>query len=114
MTFRLSSPATMELPRGICVLLFCCLLAAQGAFGSAERERVRWNVVVLVPDTVRGDHVSANGYPRETTPSIDALAAEGANFTQAVTVAPRTWQSFTSILTGRYPPHHGVRHFFNE
>jgi arylsulfatase A-like enzyme len=71
-----------------------------------------WNVVVLVPDTFRGDRLSANGYDRETTPNLDELAAEGVNFRNAATVAPRTWQSFSSILTGRYPPGHGVRHIF--
>lgn len=69
----------------------------------------RWNLLVLAPDTVRADHLSINGYARQTSPHIDALAREGANFSQAITVAPRTWQSFTSILTGRYPPNHGVR-----
>jgi arylsulfatase A-like enzyme len=74
----------------------------------------RWNVLVLVPDTVRGDHLSINGYFRETTPRLDALARDGINFTQAVTVAPRTWQSFSSILTGLYPPHHGVRFIYDR
>jgi arylsulfatase A-like enzyme len=69
----------------------------------------RWNVLVLVPDTIRADRVSAAGYPRPTTPALDALAREGVLFTQAISAAPRTWQSYTTILTGLYPPHHGVR-----
>ncbi len=68
-----------------------------------------WNVLVVVPDTVRADHLSTNGYGIET-PHLDALAADGVNFSQAITVAPRTFQSFASILTGLYPPHHGVRY----
>jgi arylsulfatase A-like enzyme len=71
-----------------------------------------WNVLVLVPDTFRGDRISANGYKRKTTPHLDAIAADGINFRNAVTVAPRTWQSFSSILTGLYPPGHGVRSIF--
>jgi arylsulfatase A-like enzyme len=70
----------------------------------------RWNVLVLVPDTIRADRISAAGYPKPTTPALDALAHQGVLFTQAISAAPRTWQSFTSILTGLYPPHHGVRH----
>jgi arylsulfatase A-like enzyme len=71
------------------------------------------NVLVLAPDTVRGDHLSVNGYSRKTSPNLERLAAEGINFTNASTVAPRTWQSFASILTGRYPPHHGVRFIYD-
>jgi arylsulfatase A-like enzyme len=70
---------------------------------------VGWNVLVLVPDTIRADRLSAAGYPRPTTPALDRIAREGVLFTQAITAAPRTWQSFTTILTGLYPPNHGVR-----
>jgi arylsulfatase A-like enzyme len=77
-------------------------------------EPVQWNVLVFAPDTIRGDHLSINGYPEQTTPHLDLLARDGVNFRQAITVAPRTWQSFASILTGLYPPRHGVRHVFDE
>lgn len=73
-----------------------------------------YNVLVLVPDTVRADHVSINGYWRETTPALDRLARDGTNFTQAITVAPQTWQSYSSILTGVFPPRHGVRFIFDK
>jgi arylsulfatase A-like enzyme len=73
-----------------------------------------WNVLLLVPDTVRADHVSINGYWRETTPFFDQLAREGTNFTEAITVAPRTWQSYSSIITGLYPPRHGVRCIYDN
>lgn len=85
-----------------------------GAFGCGSGPTVppegNWNILVLVPDTVRADHLSSAGYPKPTTPAIDELAGDGALFTQAITTAPRTWQSFTSILTGLYPPRHGVRY----
>jgi arylsulfatase A-like enzyme len=94
----------------VLVALSCAgLLACE----TAETEP-RWNALILVPDTVRADHLSSNGYPRSTSPALDALAREGANFSQAITVAPRTWQSFAAILTGLYPPHHGVRFLFDD
>lgn len=76
---------------------------------SCSKPAPHWNVLVVVMDTVRADHLSLNGYPRPTSPNLARLASEGANFTQAVTTAPRTWQSFSTILTGLYPPRHGVR-----
>ncbi|HSP97145.1 MAG TPA: sulfatase [Candidatus Dormibacteraeota bacterium] len=83
--------------------------AAAVLFACSRPAATEWNVLVIVMDTVRGDHLSINGYQRATSPNLDALARDGANFTQAITAAPRTWQSFTTILTGLYPPHHGVR-----
>ena len=88
-----------------------------GSYWAAQRlskQETKWNVLVLVPDTVRGDHLSVNGYHRATTPNLDRLAREGVNFSQASTVAPRTWQSFCSILTGVYPPKHGVRYIMDD
>lgn len=89
------------------------IVALAGVIGCWKPEP-RWNVLVLVPDTVRADHLSLNGYARPTTPYLEKLASEGTNFTQAITVAPRTWQSFSSILTGVYPPRHGVRFIFDH
>jgi arylsulfatase A-like enzyme len=69
------------------------------------------DLVLITVDTLRADALSVNrpqggGAP---TPHLDALAAAGANFTRAATVAPLTLPAHASILTGRYPPVHGVR-----
>ncbi|MFT5441832.1 MAG: arylsulfatase A-like enzyme [Myxococcota bacterium] len=71
------------------------------------------NVVVFVIDTLRSDHLGSYGYERPVSPVIDKLAQEGVVFEDTSSVAPRTWQSFTSILTGLYPPRHGVRYIFS-
>ena len=86
------------------VLLAIVLVAA------CSKPATHWNVLVIVMDTVRADHLAVNGYARPTSPHLARLAKEGANFSQAITTAPRTWQSFATILTGLYPPHHGVRY----
>jgi arylsulfatase A-like enzyme/tetratricopeptide (TPR) repeat protein len=67
------------------------------------------SVLLVTIDTLRADHVGA--YGAETrTPTLDALAAEGTTFDEAMATVPLTLPSHTSILTGLYPPHHGVRH----
>jgi arylsulfatase A-like enzyme len=96
------------------ILAAACVGIVSGALGACAPEEQHWNVLVLAPDTIRADRLSTNGYPRETTPVLDRLAAEGANFRQAITAAPRTWQSFASIFTGLYPPRHGVRYIFDR
>jgi len=72
------------------------------------------NVVVIVVDTLRADRLRCYGAPRDTSPTLDRIAAEGVRFEQAFTVAPSTWQSFVSILTGLTPPRHGVRFIYDE
>ncbi|MCP4872984.1 MAG: sulfatase [Proteobacteria bacterium] len=67
-------------------------------------------VVLLTLDTLRRDHVSA--YPDalvpQLTPHLEALAREGVRFDDAVTTAPLTLPSHTTLLTGVTPDRHRV------
>jgi arylsulfatase A-like enzyme len=67
--------------------------------GPAERPHV---LLVLV-DTLRADHVGAYGYPRDTTPNLDAFAREGVLFENARSQAPCTFPSVNSLLTSLHP-----------
>ncbi len=60
------------------------------------------DLVLLTVDALRADHVSAYGYPRATTPNIDALAREGTLFEHAYCPTPHTSYSISSMLTGKY------------
>lgn len=66
----------------------------------------RPNVLVVVVDTLRADHVSAYGYARPTTPVIDRLAAEGALFRDARTTETWTLPGHASLFTGLYTTEH--------
>ena len=61
------------------------------------------NIVLITIDTLRADHLGAYGYPRPTTPNLDALAAAGARFAAGWAHAPSTRYSMPAILTGRLP-----------
>lgn len=61
------------------------------------------NILFLSIDAVRADHVSAYGYGRKTTPTIDAIAAKGVLFENAWAHAPSTRYSIPAIITGRHP-----------
>jgi arylsulfatase A-like enzyme/Tfp pilus assembly protein PilF len=67
------------------------------------------NLLLITIDTLRADHVGAYGATTAATPALDALAAEGVRFDQVQTAAPLTGPSHATILTGLYPPMHGVR-----
>lgn len=80
------------------------LLLSCGA-GEAQRPP---NVLLVVVDALRADHLSCYGYPRSTTPSIDSLAAAGTRWTRCTSQAPWTLPSFASILTGTTVRSHGA------
>jgi choline-sulfatase len=67
------------------------------------------NLVLITLDTTRADHLGAFGGGSDVTPSLDGLAARGVAFVQAQSPAPITLVAHTSILSGLYPFHHGVR-----
>jgi arylsulfatase A-like enzyme len=66
------------------------------------------DVVLIVLDTVRAANLSTLGHGRDTAPTLDALAREGALFEDAT--SPSTWSlpSHASLFTGRYPTSHGA------
>ena len=66
------------------------------------------NVLVIVVDTLRADHVSSYGYSRSTTPNLDRLAQQGVSFENAISTCSWSLPSHVSLLTGRYQFEHGV------
>ncbi len=66
------------------------------------------NIVLIVIDTLRADHLSCYGYHRPTSPHIDALAGSGTLFEHASSVSSHTRPATASLLTGNYPAVHGA------
>lgn len=91
--------------RGLGLALLCAGFPL--GCGSPERPAVR-NVVLIVVDTLRRDHLGVYGHERNTSPAIDALANEGVRFDRAYATAGWTSPSVASMLTGLYPSGHGV------
>jgi len=69
------------------------------AFG----ERDDFNVLFILVDTLRADHLSAYGYERDTSPNIAALAETGIRFARHVSQSSWTKCSMASLWTGLYP-----------
>jgi arylsulfatase A-like enzyme len=67
----------------------------------------RPNVLLITVDTLRADHLSSWGYGRETSPTIDRLAAEGVRFASAWAQWPKTGPSFASLFSATYPKDNG-------
>ncbi len=83
------------------------LLAASGCGGPGSSDGPP-NLLLITLDTTRADVLGCYGGTVET-PVMDRLAAEGVRFDNAWTVTPLTLPSHASILTGLYPPSHGIR-----
>jgi arylsulfatase A-like enzyme/uncharacterized membrane protein YbhN (UPF0104 family) len=66
------------------------------------------NVLYLVVDTLRADHLPAYGYTAIQTPALDAFAKDAVRFEHAYANASWTRPSFASLMTGRYASSHGV------
>jgi arylsulfatase A-like enzyme len=71
----------------------------------------RLNVLLITVDTLRADHVSGYGYPRNTTPNLDAFLETSVHFENAHSNAPWTLPSLASLMTSLHPSTHGCVKF---
>ena len=71
------------------------------------------NILFILVDTLRSDHVGAYGYPLSTTPTIDNLAATGMLFENAVTSSSWTRPAVATIFSGLYPSTHGLTNYYS-
>ncbi|HET6428789.1 MAG TPA: sulfatase-like hydrolase/transferase [Phycisphaerae bacterium] len=67
------------------------------------------NIVLIMTDQHRADVCAREGYPLDTTPFMDSLAAEGVWFNRAYTCSPTCAPARVSMLTGRFPSATRVR-----
>ena len=95
----------------VCIALGAILAILAGWYFYARHSGrgVIRNVVLISIDTCRADHLSCYGFKRPTTPNIDAVAQGGILFKHALSPVPLTTPAHSSMLTGTYPPTHGVR-----
>src|SRR5262245_3103112 len=86
------------------------LLALMGA-GVTHwyRSNPRLNVILVTFDTTRADRLGAYGYQHGLTKGFDDFARRGVVFDRAYAPAPVTLPSHATMLTGLYPPEHGLR-----
>ncbi|TNF31367.1 MAG: hypothetical protein EP329_12495 [Deltaproteobacteria bacterium] len=101
----LVGPAAAGVFFGVVARLVFGASAAAPPAASGERP----NVLIIAVDSLRADVLARDP---AVTPSIDAFARSAVSFDAAYSVMPRTFPAWASILTGKYPHHHGVRNMF--
>lgn len=72
------------------------------------------NLLIIVIDTLRADHLGCYGYSRNTSPFIDQLSTKGVLFENAIAQRPITSASIASLFTGLYVHEHGVTECWTE
>ncbi len=81
------------------------MLLAAGCSGKNEHP----NLLLITMDTTRADRIGCYGCSHAVTPALDGLARLGVVFDRAYTCVPITLPAHASIMTGLYPPEHGLR-----
>jgi arylsulfatase A-like enzyme len=66
------------------------------------------NLIIVLVDTLRADHLGYHGYARDTSPTIDGRAGESIVLMSHFSHASRTGPSVASLITGLHPRSHGV------
>ncbi|MFX0083605.1 MAG: sulfatase [Candidatus Hodarchaeota archaeon] len=69
----------------------------------------KMNVLFIITDQQRADHLGCAGNPDLKTPNLDKLASEGIRFTNTYVANPMCMPNRATIFTGKYPSVHGVR-----
>ncbi len=88
--------------------LAVCL--SMGCSGQEAPERP--NVVLILLDTFRPDHLGINGYSRQTAPFLEQLMERSTVFSEAFSTSSWTAPATGSLFTGLYPNRHGVTEGF--
>lgn len=90
--------------KAISVLLICIITT--GIVLSSLKERKRPNIILILVDTVRADHLGCYDYKRDTSPNIDTFAKNSTLYVNAFSQANSTIPSVYSLLTSLYPLQH--------
>lgn len=86
------------------------LLGAVSSCSSGPEGDSRPNVLFVLVDTLRADHLSTYGYGRETSPRIDALGESGWVFENHISHAGQTVPATISMMLSKFPAEHGFLH----
>lgn len=73
-----------------------------------EPQEKRPNILLIVPDQMRGDCLGIDGHPSLLTPNMDEVAAQGTHFRRAYTTCASCIPARRSLLTGQYPATNGM------
>jgi len=100
----------------VCLCMAALLLLADGRMSAAEgaEKPPKPDILLIMPDQMRGDCLSVLGHPAVRTPHMDALARQGTLFRRAYSTVPSCIPARYAMLTGLYPQTSGVVGYRNK
>ncbi len=91
--------------------LYCLIILVLLSVSCGGNSKAKTNVVLVIIDTLNAKHLGCHGYHRDTSPTIDSLAATGVRFQNCQAQAPWTLPGMASIFTGLSERSHGCSHY---
>ena len=91
------------------ILLGLTALSFAGACAE-QKDPAPPNIIFVLIDTLRADHLPSYGFRGTSTPALDRIAREGVLFERVIAPSSFTKTSMASIFTSRDPDRHGPRH----
>jgi arylsulfatase A-like enzyme len=89
-------------------ILFCCLLWLISCTNTGSLSKTDTNVILIIIDTLRADHLGIYGYNKNTSPNIDKFAQNNTVYNKCYSQSPWTKPSVASIFTSLYPTVTGI------
>jgi len=107
-----------KVPRSFVRLLpaiVCFISILTPVYAGTEREKTQTkNVILIIVDALRPDHLGCYGYKPSVSPVIDELAKDSFVFDSAFSQSCYTLASHVSIFSSLYPKSHGVFDVFKD
>jgi len=94
---------------GLMLVIATHKTTTQDSRGSIDKSYRNYNIILIVIDATRADHLECYGYARSTAPNICGFAEEGVKFNNMFATTPSTKTSVGSLFTSLYPgQHHAI------
>ncbi|MBW2390805.1 MAG: sulfatase [Deltaproteobacteria bacterium] len=90
------------------LVLVTCAFVVSCSPADCTHAGPRPNILLVVVDTLRADHLGSYGYTRDTSPHLDSLAADAIRYTRAFSQAPWTTPAMAALMTSRHPASLGI------
>ena len=96
-------PISREKSRAaVCLIMGALIVALACAIVYSTTRKESPNVILIVSETLRADHLGCYGYQRDTSDNLDRLSESSVLFKNAVTQAPCTSPAVWNMLTSKY------------
>jgi arylsulfatase A-like enzyme len=80
---------------------------------SSPQMNDRPNIILIIMDTVRADHLSLYGYKKDTTPNLRKFSEEATLYDRAIAPSNWTLPTHASIFTGIYASKHRAYSYYD-